>query len=76
MQRSREAAAVRLATSRNVSVDRSGGTEDVRLDVSKETGGVREEASSWKVRLETSRKGVEMRLGASSGVGEDNPEER
>lgn len=45
MQRSREAAAVRLATSRNVSVDGSGGTTDVRLDMSKETDGVREEAS-------------------------------
>lgn len=46
MQRSREAAAVRLATSRNVSVDRSGGTKGVRLDMSRETGAVREEASS------------------------------
>lgn len=45
MQRSREAAAVRLATSRNVSVDRSGGAKDVRLDMSKETEGLREEAS-------------------------------
>lgn len=45
MQRSREAAAAQLATSRNVSVDRSGGTKDVRLDMSKETAAVREEAS-------------------------------
>lgn len=75
MQRSREAAVVWLATSRNVSVDRSGGTEDVRLDMSKETGAVRGEAS-WKVRLETSRKGGGMRLETFSGVDEDNPEER
>lgn len=45
MQRSREAAAARLATSRNVSVDRSGGTKDVRLDMSKETEGPRGGAS-------------------------------
>lgn len=45
MQRSREAEAVRLATSRNVSVERSGGIKDVRLDMSKETEEVREEAS-------------------------------
>lgn len=45
MQRSREAEAVRLATSRNVSVERSGGTKDVRLDMSKEIEEVREEAS-------------------------------
>lgn len=45
MQRSREAEVVQLATSRNVSVERSGGTKDMRLDMSKETEEVREEAS-------------------------------
>lgn len=45
MQRSREAEAVRLATSRNVRVDGSGGTKDVRLETSKETEEVWEEAS-------------------------------
>lgn len=40
MQRSGAAEAVRLATSRNVRVDRSGETKDVRLEVSKETGEV------------------------------------
>lgn len=45
MQRLREAEVVQLATSRNVSVERSGGTKDVRLDMSKETEEVREEAS-------------------------------
>lgn len=45
MQRSREAEAVQLATSRNVRVDRSGGTRAVRLEMSKETEEVREGAS-------------------------------
>lgn len=45
MHRSRDAAAARLATSRNVSVDRSGGTKDVRLDMSRDTEGLRGEAS-------------------------------
>lgn len=45
MQRSGEAEAVRLATSRNVRVDRSGGTKAVRLEMSKETEEVREEGS-------------------------------
>lgn len=45
MQRSGEAEAVRLATSRNVRVERSGGTKGVRLEMSEETEDVREEAS-------------------------------